>query len=68
VFNNTNTSTGFEADNFSVRTTSVSTDPGTVISGVSSVPEPSTLTLAAIGGLGAFGVSWARKRLRSRTA
>ena len=60
VFLNTNTSTGFESDNWSVRSTSLgSSDPGTVIDSFpSSVPEPSSLVLTVSGLLGLVGAGW----------
>ena len=69
VFTNTSTATGFEADNFSIRSTAPTTPPGTVIPNgiVPSVPEPSSLVLASIGGL--FGIgTWCRHRRRAATA
>ena len=62
VFNNLNLSTGFEVDNFSIRSdpTAVS---GTVINGGIAVPEPSSLAMASISGLMGCGV-WFRNRRR----
>ena len=69
VFNNTNTSTGFEADNFAISSTAFA-PPGTVINGgvttYGAVPEPSSLVLAALGG--AIGLGATRLRRRASAA
>ena len=66
VFNNANLSTGFEADNFSIRgdPTAVS---GTIINGGIAVPEPSSLAMASISGLMGCG-AWLRNRRRGVVA
>ena len=64
VFNNASLASGFEADNFSVRSgpTSIS---GTIINGgIAGVPEPSSLALASISGLMGCG-AWFRNRRRT---
>ena len=61
---NTNTSTGFESDNWSVTSTQLNPGsyPGTVIATLSGVPEPSSLALTASGFLAIAGVAWRRRR------
>ncbi len=65
VFNNASTATGFEADNFSVKSVDQAGPSGTVIANgfVPVVPEPSSIVLASIGGLIAAG---GRVRTRRR--
>ncbi len=67
VFNNTNTSTGFEMDNFSVSPTAFA-PTGTAIAGLSSsaaVPEPSSIALTLLGGAIGLGAARARRRKAS---
>jgi hypothetical protein len=58
------TSSLFEADNFSVRTTAPSPLPGTVVqNGIQSVPAPPSLLLGGVGALMTLGYGW-RRRVR----
>ena len=64
-FSNLNTGTGFESDNWSVRTNAVSTPfSGTVIPGgvTGVVPEPSSLAMVACGAVGLAGFGYRRSR------
>ena len=67
VFKNTSTATGFEADNFSVRSAALAGPSGTVIANgfIPNVPEPSSLVMASIGGLMGLGC-WVRTRRRAK--
>jgi hypothetical protein len=64
VFLNTNNSTGFESDNWSVTSTQLgNNDPGVVLDYLpGSVPEPSSLVLTASGILGLGGLARWRRR------
>jgi len=64
IFLNSNTSTGFESDNWSVTSTPLgATDPGITL-GVfpSAVPEPTSLALTASGILALVGIGRYRRR------
>ena len=63
VFANCNTSTGFESDNWSVRSSALNPNsiPGTVIM-PGAVPEPSSLALTASGLLALVGFARARRK------
>ena len=64
VFLNSNTSTGFESDNWSVRSEPLGNSvPGTVIGYLpGAVPEPSSLALMGSGILGLAGAAWRRRK------
>lgn len=64
VFRNASLSTGFESDNFSIRSAPLPGPSGTVINGGIAVPEPSSLIMASIGGLMGAG-TWFRTRRRT---
>jgi hypothetical protein len=63
-FLNTNTSTGFESDNWSVGSTQLGPNsyPGAILVNLPTVPEPSSLALTASGMLAALGVARRRRR------
>ncbi len=65
VFTNSGTGTGFEADNFSIRSAAQASASGTTVTnGIATVPEPSSLVMASIGGLMGVG-TWFRGRRRA---
>jgi hypothetical protein len=63
-FLNSNTSTGFESDNWSVRSTPLNPNsyPGANLGNFPSVPEPSSLVLTASGVLAVVGFARRRRR------
>lgn len=54
VFQNTSSGSGFETDNHSIRSTAPTTTPGTPVLTLLAVPEPSSIVLAVILGLGSL--------------
>ncbi len=65
IFSNTTTGSGFESDNWAVRAAAVTPPYSgmTISGGISVVPEPSSIVLAAIGAVGMVGVT--RKKRQS---
>ncbi|MHC5540439.1 Npun_F0296 family exosortase-dependent surface protein [Singulisphaera rosea] len=62
VFQNNSSGSGFETDNHSIRSTAPTTTPGTPVLTIPAVPEPSSIVLSLILGLGSL------KAFRSRRA